>query len=78
MGLGRACYSFQLSTGLRQVTTEGGVKISQKCQSPSKIRNLTADQAKQNLFGKEENGINMCQIQLGKSAALWGFWNSDK
>lgn len=78
LDLGSAFYSFQLSIGLRQVTTEGGVKISQKCQSPSKIRNLTADQAKQNLFGKEENGIGMCQIQLGKSAALWGFWNPDK
>lgn len=73
LDLGSAFYSFQLSIGLRQATTEGGVKISQKCQSLSKIRNLTADQAKQNLFGKEENGISMCQIQLGKSAALWGF-----
>lgn len=73
MSLGSACCSFWLSTGLRQVTTEGAVKISQKCQRSRKIRNLTDDQAKQNLFGKEENGINMCQIQLGKSAALWGF-----
>lgn len=32
---------FRLSFGLRQVTGDGGVKISQKLQSPVKIRSET-------------------------------------